>query len=467
MKITKPSNIKERSAIIQIITNTEVCEAILPSLDYNLLSSPYSKTVVKWLRTYFDKYSEAPGRDIQNLWKNNSGYFSKNYNEDEVDLVKKFLVSISEEYVENPEKFSIQNTKFAIDEIHDFLKKRTIEIYNARIQDALDNGEDPTAIIEGFKPYSATSALPPMDSAEELKSMELPKQKYLVPGLFAWGLIMFAGTHKIGKSFMMLQLAVAVATGGIFLSKYKCKKRKVIYLCLEDGRERLKKRIIDLGFEEKDLSDLHLVYESRKGKEGLADLSARLKQCPNAKLIIIDALATFRGNQQSRSIFQSDYDAMREIKKWADENKVCVLLVHHTRKPGINTQGPTDIVDSVNGSNGLGAAVDQTFIMTRQRKSIDGKLYTVSRDIEEKDLAIQFHLHSGGWEELGEADAVDLSNERKDIIALLEGNEGSMRTGEIAKALGKALPTISITLGKLVKDGYLIKTSYGAYSCKP
>jgi biotin operon repressor len=465
MTIIKPNNDDERKIIIQIITNTEVCKSIIPSLDYKLLTSPHSKLVYNWVKGYFDKYDEAPGKDITNLWKNNSKYFTGE--EDEIDLVKKFLKSISEEYAESPEKFNIQNTNYAIDEIHEYLKKRTIQIYQERIHNALEDGEDPTAIIEAYKPYASSSALPPMDNAEELKTMELPKAKYLISDLFGWGLIMLAGTHKIGKSFMMLQLAVAVSTGGIFLGKYKCKKRKVIYLCLEDGRERLKKRINDLGFEDKDLSGLNFIYESRKGKEGLIDLSLRLKQCLGAKLIIIDALATFRGNPQSRSIFQSDYDTMREIKKWADENKVCIILVHHTRKPGVNNQGPADIVDSVNGSNGLGAAVDQTFIMTRQRKSIDGKLYTVSRDIEEKDLAIQFHLHSGGWEELGDADSVDMSNERKNIIALIEENDGSMKSGEIAKALGKAPQTISTIIKKLVDDGYLIKTSYGAYSIRP
>ena len=56
-------------------------------------------------------------------------------------------------------------------------------------------------------------------TVDELLNADLPEQKWLVNELIPVGLVSLAGRPKVGKSWMALQLAVAVATGGRFLDK--------------------------------------------------------------------------------------------------------------------------------------------------------------------------------------------------------------------------------------------------------
>lgn len=50
-------------------------------------------------------------------------------------------------------------------------------------------------------------------SAKELYDMNLPPIRFIVDGLLPQGLHVFAGPPKIGKSWLMLQIALAVASG--------------------------------------------------------------------------------------------------------------------------------------------------------------------------------------------------------------------------------------------------------------
>jgi DNA-binding transcriptional ArsR family regulator len=443
----------ELDFITSLITSTEVCKAVIP-FDVSLLKMKWSRIVAEWCTEYFQKYRQAIGKNIHRKFEEEHIVDS-----DEPDLLEKFLSNLSKVF----ESSDPECEKYSIEKAYEYLRNRTQAVLIEELIIADKSGEDVNDIIANFKPYITTSLLPEMESAETLKVKELPKQKRLVPNLFGWGLIMFAGTHKIGKSFMMLQLAADIATGKRFLGFYRTKPLSVLYLCLEDSESRIQSRIKQLGIQDRDLSKLHLMYEIKRGTEGLADLSYILETSPEVKLIIIDALASFRSFPKSRNIFQSDYDTLREIKTWANKHDVCVIVVHHTRKPGANSIGPIDIVDTVNGSSGLAAAVDQTFIMSRARKSPDAKLYTTSRDMKEEDIAIHFDLVNGGWTFNCEASEFDLTPERRAILKLLQDN-GSMLTGGIAHELGKTGPTISLTLKKMVADGIVKKEKYGEYT---
>jgi len=69
--------------------------------------------------------------------------------------------------------------------------------------------------------------------AETLLATPLPKTLYIVDNLLPQGLSIFCGASKIGKSWLMLDLAVKVANGEPMwgLTTNKC---DVLYLTLED-----------------------------------------------------------------------------------------------------------------------------------------------------------------------------------------------------------------------------------------
>jgi len=59
----------------------------------------------------------------------------------------------------------------------------------------------------------------------------------------AWLLSKVAGKPKLGKSWMVLDLAVAVATGSEVMGSIPVDPGEAIYLALEDNHCRLKSRL--------------------------------------------------------------------------------------------------------------------------------------------------------------------------------------------------------------------------------
>src|SRR5678810_529772 len=56
------------------------------------------------------------------------------------------------------------------------------------------------------------------------------------------GFVLLAGREKWGKSWLTLQLAIAVAAGGAFLGR-RCARGKAVVLALEDAPQRLQERL--------------------------------------------------------------------------------------------------------------------------------------------------------------------------------------------------------------------------------
>lgn len=81
------------------------------------------------------------------------------------------------------------------------------------------------------------------ESAADLLARDFPEPKWAVGGLLSEGATVFAGAPKVGKSFMALGLAIAIASGGRALSSIPVEQGDVLYLALEDGDKRMKKRL--------------------------------------------------------------------------------------------------------------------------------------------------------------------------------------------------------------------------------
>ena len=72
--------------------------------------------------------------------------------------------------------------------------------------------------------------LNPVFSAEELMNQEFKPTQWLIDNLLPEGLTVLSGAPKIGKSFLSLELAVAVATQGSILGHCASKARGVLVL---------------------------------------------------------------------------------------------------------------------------------------------------------------------------------------------------------------------------------------------
>ena len=115
---------------------------------------------------------------------------------------------------------------------------------------------------------------------------------FLVDGLFAQGLYILGGSPKVGKSWLALQLCLAVCTGTPFLGR-KTHQGEVLYLALEDGPQRLHSRALRLT--QTAPAGLYLCGQALPIGQGLEQqLERALEEHPGIRLIILDTLQKVR-----------------------------------------------------------------------------------------------------------------------------------------------------------------------------
>src|SRR5262245_37060059 len=79
-------------------------------------------------------------------------------------------------------------------------------------------------------------------SAAYLQHLVFDPIRWIAEGILPEGLSMLVGKPKVGKSWMALDLGLAVASGGTFLGK-PSEEGDVLALFLEDNERRLQSRI--------------------------------------------------------------------------------------------------------------------------------------------------------------------------------------------------------------------------------
>ena len=201
----------------------------------------------------------------------------------------------------------------------------------------------------------------------------------VIDGLLYPGTYLFAGAPKVGKSFLMAQLAYHVSMG---LPLWGCPVHKgtVLYLALEDDHRRLQGRLYRMfGMEGAD--DLRFAVYAKQLGVGLEEqLKKFVREHPDTKLIIIDTLQKIREAGGDKYSYANDYEVVGKLKRLADDCGVCLLLVHHTRK-----QQADDKFDMISGTNGLAGAADGAFLLQKEKRT-DGTatLDVVGRDQQDQ-----------------------------------------------------------------------------------
>ena len=133
----------------------------------------------------------------------------------------------------------------------------------------------------------------PSLSMNELYEKVYPGKPPVVEGLLYPGVYLFVGAPKVGKSFLMAQLAYHVSKG-LPLWGYEVRQGVVLYLALEDDFPRLQGRLYRM-FGEDSTADLHLSIYAKQLNSGLEEqLKGFVREHPDTRLIIIDTLQKIR-----------------------------------------------------------------------------------------------------------------------------------------------------------------------------
>ncbi len=215
----------------------------------------------------------------------------------------------------------------------------------------------------------------------------------LIDGLLNTGTYLFVGAPKLGKSFLMEQLAYHISTGTP-LWGYQVRKGTVLYLALEDDYRRLQKRLYRMvGADGSD--NLFFSVDANKLGDGLDEQLARfMREHPDTNLIIIDTLQKVREVGGDSYSYANDYQIIARLKSFADANGICLLLVHHTRK-----QNADDKFDMISGTNGLLGAADGAFLLTKEKRTSNTAVLEVSgRDQQDMKLHLVRNEETLAWE---------------------------------------------------------------------
>lgn len=298
--------------------------------------------------------------------------------------------------------------------------------------------------------------------------------EYVVPGLIPEGLSYIIAAPKIGKSWFVLDMAIAAADGGTFLG-FRLKARPVLYLALEDGPRRLQSRGHILGVSTFPES---ITFVNRtKPADALPMMREFMGRNEGRRpLVVLDTLGKIKpGKSPAAGAYEHDYAVSAGLKDVADDNDGSVVVVHHNRK----TES-ADFLEDVSGTQGIAGAADTILVIRRRRTETEGELHVTSRDADEGSYAVDFT--EGRWTLSGvdlttassalhqRASEKRLDDDSKAMVAVVHdrSRDGlSTTAAEVSERMGwtdaDGKKKVRTYLARLADGGHIDRAARGVY----
>jgi len=207
-------------------------------------------------------------------------------------------------------------------------------------------------------------------NGKEIRTMRFNPITFLVPGLIPnEGITLICAKPKVGKSWLVLDIAIAATMDRYVLGDIKPAQGDVLYLALEDSLRRIQSRMTKLlpTFAGEWPEGLTFATQWRRVDQGgLDDIREWASEVRAAgrkiAFIAIDVLKLIRPPSKSgQPAYEADYEAIKGLHMLAIELSVPIIVIHHTRKADAE-----DLIDKVSGTAGLTGAVDTIIVIERQ-----------------------------------------------------------------------------------------------------
>ncbi len=328
--------------------------------------------------------------------------------------------------------------------------------------------DDPLLQVPGKPKAKARPKMPGFDfsiSAETLMSMVFDEVRWVVDGLIPEGLTILAGAPKIGKSWLVSELATETGAGGSLFGRYACPSGPVLMLALEDNPRRLQGRFLKMQAKAPAALEIRNAW-TRLNEGGVDAIAKWLDAHPDARLVIIDTLAKVKPKAAKGAAgYDADSDALAPLQRLALERRVAVVIVHHDRK----AKDDDDWLNQVSGTLGLSGVADTIMLLRRVRGAGQhaASLNVTGRDIEEARIGLAFDPAVGRWKIASDAldDFEDVPPEQAKILrALKEAGANGLMLAEIATACAKAKANVGNMLAKLKEQDLIFNPSYGRWA---
>ena len=295
-------------------------------------------------------------------------------------------------------------------------------------------------------------------SMTELYQTPYKSRPPIIDGLLYGGAYILAGAPKIGKSFLVAQIAYHISTGKK-LWEYEVHQGTVLYLALEDDYQRIQSRMF-MMYGVEDSSNLYFATAANKIGNGLDEqLEFFINEHPDTKLIIIDTMQKIREVGGEAYSYASDYEIIGRLKQFADKHCICVLIVHHTRK-----QPAGDTFEMISGTTGLLGCADGSLLMQKKKRTaLEATIDVVGRDQQDQILYLskdpntqiwnldrtETELHREPPDPVLEAVARLVTSEKPEWIGSPSELAEALNTGMAANALTKYL---NVKCGRLMDE---------------
>ena len=292
-------------------------------------------------------------------------------------------------------------------------------------------------------------------SMTELYQTSYKSRPPIIDGLLYGGAYILAGAPKIGKSFLVAQIAYHISTGKK-LWDYEVHQGTVLYLALEDDYQRIQSRMF-MMYGVEDSSNLYFATAANKIGNGLDEqLEFFMNEHPDTKLVIIDTMQKIREVGGEAYSYASDYEIIGKLKQFADKHSICVLTVHHTRK-----QPAGDTFEMISGTTGLLGCADGSLLMQKKKRTaLEATIDVVGRDQQDQILYLSKDPNTQIWNL--DRTETELHREPPDptleAVARLVTSEQPEWTGspsELAEALNTGLAANALTKYLNIKCGRL------------
>ena len=296
------------------------------------------------------------------------------------------------------------------------------------------------------------------ENSDDLMTDIIPPPRPIVEDLLHEGMLLFGGKSKRGKSWIMLDLALSVATGSRVWGHFSVPEpQPVLYVALEDGRRRIQQRLHDIRPGARTNGNLQLLYSFPLLSDGGMEKLRGYIESHRYRLIIIDVLARIEPatKRHSDTTYHDIYNLFAPLQDLHRQHPQCLAMITHLRKAEAE-----DIFDTLHGSVAYQGAPPQNSA---------GVLHTRQNDGAEQSLHLSFS--DGHWEFLGHDDDIQLSRERQHIQELADdaGDRG-LTINDILKGLSQPLDrynAVKQLLYRMIQDQQMTRLARGRYGAAP
>ena len=364
-------------------------------------------------------------------------------------------------------------------DVSDFLDSHTVEELE-ELAAAAPSWTRAAKQDDAPEPAAATDlASLTLPSFADLRQMEIPTKQPIVNDLLYPGAYLFVGRPKIGKSWMLLQLVIAIGEQSPFLGFSPHERGEVLAIFGEDDDERIRSRLDTLGCAQppatvRVVNQQRLIALARQFAASLTFpqfLDAYLEAHPGVRCVAVDTEVTARqvwnGERPKEAetirITETDYQQTRAFDEIALRRRVAILLTNHAAK----RRGETfDLHETINRSNTALAGASGSIVLAdppdadpldpSQRMRV---LAVRARDLrDEVLLAVEQRAETSWFHSLGPFIEVRQTQAEDDVLHAVEEIQGGdadeyVSAGDVAEHLGRRRETIKRTLGRMLKGG--------------